>query len=82
LQQSIESFLSVEMIHRKDKSGSPVAGMQRALLNESFQFVVNRAVIESDIAEAAALFFFFFFFSSSESSFQSYGCARNFFFHK
>jgi hypothetical protein len=66
LQQCIESFISVQMITRKDKTGRPVGGMQRALLNESFQFVVNRAVIESDIAEAAA----FFFFSSSESSFQ------------
>jgi hypothetical protein len=36
--------------------GNPLAGMRSALLSESFQFVANGAVIESDVAEAAALF--------------------------
>jgi hypothetical protein len=36
--------------------GSPLAGVRSAHLGESFQFVANGILVESDIAEAAALF--------------------------
>jgi hypothetical protein len=36
--------------------GSPLARIRNALLSESFQFVVDGALIEIEIAEGAALF--------------------------
>jgi hypothetical protein len=41
---------------QKQQIGSPLSRMRSAQLREPFLFVVNGAVIESDVAEAAALF--------------------------
>jgi hypothetical protein len=53
--------------------GSRLAGVRSSLLSESFQFVVNGAVIESDFAEAAALF------RGIREQLSVDGCSRKFF---
>jgi hypothetical protein len=53
--------------------GNSFSGMRNAQLNESFEFIVNGRVIESDFSESAA------FFRSVREQLSVDGCARKFF---
>jgi hypothetical protein len=52
----LSTFCYSSLNFQSEQIGSPLSRMRTSLLTESFQFLTNNSVIESDLSEAAALF--------------------------
>jgi hypothetical protein len=68
----LSNFFTQSEDSQKRQLGSPFAGMRSALLNESFEFVVNGTVIEMDFAESLI-------FPAVREQLSVDGCSRKFF---